>query len=121
MINYIVILVILLIFNFKKKSNSYIKLNEFDELNEFDDYKNSIWKNTELYDDISKGKINIKYKKINPNLLYNPNNNLDYYNTIWSSIETIPNDYLSRHNDKIKIIYNPLNKNKFQELIQKRN
>jgi len=107
MINYIIILILLLMFNFNKMKtyNEYSELNDYGEYKNYDEYKNSPWENAKLYDDILNKKINISYQKINPNMNYNPMSNLEQYKTPWNSIETIPNDYLSTHTDKMKILF----------------
>jgi hypothetical protein len=109
MIPYIIVLVILLLFKFN--NNQY--------KNTISIKNNSIWEDTKLYDDIMNNKIYVLYENKNPDMIYNPMSNLEYYKTPWNTIETVPLDYLAKHNDNIKIIYNvPVNQ--FTELIQKR-
>ena len=115
MIKYIIVLVIILLFNLSSKNNKnkVYEINEYIDLDNYNLYKNSIWKNTKLYEDILDGKIKVNYKIANyTNTNYDPNSNLDYYKTPWNGIETISNDFLGSHNDKIKIIYDKQNYNR---------
>jgi hypothetical protein len=113
MIKYIIVLVIILLFNLSSKNNKnkVYEINEYTDLDNYNLYKNSIWKNTKLYEDILDGKIKVNYQNTNVNN-YDPNSNLDYYKTPWNGIETISNDFLGKHNDKTKIIYENENYNR---------
>jgi len=111
MLPYVIVIVILLLF----KLNNNMSNTE----NHISIKNNSIWEDTKLYDDIMNNKIQVLYKNQYPNMIYNPMKNLEYYKTPWNSIETVPLDYLAKHNDNIKIIYD-VPYGQFTNLIQKR-
>ena len=119
MLPYIIILIIIIIFKLNTNLKNIPYKNKTFTKNKNNIKNNSIWEDTKLYDEIMNNKINISYKNQNPNILYNPMANLEYYKTPWNYIETVPLDYLSKYNENIKIIYNaPYNQ--FTELIQKK-
>lgn len=116
MLPYIIVIIILLLFNINRNMNNME--NRFYK-NQIDIKNNSIWEDTNLYNDMMNKKISVSYQNQYPNMLYNPMQNLEYYKTPWNYIETVPLDYLAKHNDNIKIVYD-VPYNQFTNLIQKK-